>query len=87
MNTKTVLLIISEKIFSSASNNSSSTVGLINPGARVIISCITALLTSIAVLITNEFIPELNLRYTILGDCFIVTNLFYEKSLKKNFYG
>ena len=56
--------------------------GLINSGAGIIISSSTALLTSIAVLITNEYISKLKIRYTKLGDWINVTTLLYEKSLK-----
>ena len=53
LNKKKVLLIITEILVGSASAVGSSTMGLINPGAAVIISSSTALLTSIAILITN----------------------------------
>ena len=56
--------------------------GLINPGAGNIISSSTALLTSIAILITNEYISKLNIRYTKLRDWINVITLLYEKILK-----
>ena len=56
--------------------------GLINPGAGFIISSSTALLTSIAVLITNENISKLKKRYTKLRDWINVITLLYEKTLK-----
>ena len=58
--------------------------GLINPGAVNIISSSTALLTSIAILITNEYIIKLKIRYTKLGDWINVTTLLYEKTLKQS---
>ena len=54
LNKKKILLIITEIVVSSDSTISSSTMGLIIPGAGIIISSSTALLTSIAILITNE---------------------------------
>ena len=66
---------------------SSSTLGLINPGAGIIISSSTALLTSIATLITNEHIIKLKRRYTKLGDWIIVITLLYEKTLKQSMVG
>ena len=56
LNEKKILLIITEILIGSGSAIGSSTRGLINPGAGIIISSSTALalLTSIAILITNE---------------------------------
>ena len=48
----------------SALTVSSSTMGLINPGAGIVISSSTAVLTSIAILKTNEYISKLKIRYT-----------------------
>ena len=55
-----------------------------NRGAGVIISSRTALLTNIAILITNEFISELRIRYTKLRDCINVTTMQYERTLKQS---
>ena len=77
-----VLLIITEILIGSASTISSSTMGLINPGAGINISSSTALLTSIAIVITNEYISKLKIRYTKLRYWINVIILFYEKTLK-----
>ena len=53
--------------------------GLINHGVGIIISNSTALLTSIAILINNEYISKLKIRYTKLTDWINVTTLFYER--------
>ena len=82
LNKKKVLLIISEILVGSASAVGSSTMGLIIPGAGIIISSSTALLTSIAILITNEYISKLKIRYTKLRDWINVITLLYEKTLK-----
>ena len=56
--------------------------GLINPDAGIIISSSTALLTSIAILLTNELISKLKIRYTKLRDWINVITMLYEKTLK-----
>ena len=61
-----------------------STLGLINPSAGVIFSSSTALLTSIAISITNEYISKLEKRYTKLRDWINVITLVYEKTLKQS---
>ena len=78
------MLIITEILVGSASDVGSSTMGLINPGAGIIVSSSTALLTSIAILITNEYISKLKLRYSKLRDWINVVTLLYEKTLKSS---
>ena len=53
---KIVLLIITENLKGSASTITSSTLSLFNPRIGVVISSSTALLTSIAILMPNEYI-------------------------------
>ena len=77
-----MLSIITEILVGSASAVGSSTMGLINPGAGIIIPSSTALLTSIAILITNEYISKLKIRYTKLRDWINVIALLHEKTLK-----
>ena len=84
LNKKKILLIVTEILIGSRSTISSSTLGLINPGAGIIISSSTALLTSIAILITNEYLSKLKIRYTKLRDWIIVFTLLYEKTLKQS---
>ena len=81
---KKILLIITEFLIRSGSAISTSTLGLINPGGGIIISSNTALLTSIAILITNEYLSKLNIRYTKLRDWVNVLTLLYEKTLKQS---
>ena len=78
------MLITTEILIGSTSAIGSSTMGLINPGAGIIISSSTALLTSIAILITNEYISKLKIRYTKLRDWSNVITLLYEKTLKSS---
>ena len=56
--------------------------GLINPGAGIIISSSTALLTGIAILITNDYISKLKIRYTGIRVWINVITLLNEKTLK-----
>ena len=83
LNKKKILLIITEILVGSGSIGSSA-MSLINPGAGIIISSSTALLTSIAILITNEYISKLKIRYTKLRDWINVITLLYEKTLKES---
>ena len=83
LNKKKILSIITDVLIGSASAVSSSTMGLINPGAGIIISFSTALLTSIAILITIGYISKLKIRYTKLRDWIHVITLLYEKTLKQ----
>ena len=83
LNKKKVLLIIIEVLIGSGSAIGSSAMSMINPGAGIIISSSTALLTSIAILITNEYISKLKIRYTKLRDWINVITLLYEKTLKE----
>ena len=78
LNKKKVLLIITEILVGSASTISFSTLALIFPGAGIIISSSTALLTNIAILIANEYISKLKIRYTKLRDWINVIALLYE---------
>ena len=84
LNKKKVLLIITEILIGSGSAISSSAMTMINPGAGIIISSSTALLTSVAILITNEYISKLKIRYTKLRDWINVITLLYEKILKES---
>ena len=84
LNKKKVLLILTEILIGSVSAVGSSSMALINPSAGIVISSSTALLTSIAILITNEYISKLKIRYTKLRDWIHVITLLYEKALKQS---
>ena len=79
---KKVLLIITEILIGSGSAVTFSTFSLINPSIGIPIASCSALLTSIAILITNEYISKLKIRYTKLRDWINVITLLYEKTLK-----
>ena len=84
LNKKKIILIFTKVSIGSASTISSSTMGLINPGVGINIPSGTALLTSIAILITNENISKLKIRYRKLRDWVNVITLLYEKILKQS---
>ena len=84
LNKKKILLIITEILVAAGSAVGSSSMALINAGAGIIISSSTALLTSVAILITNEYISKLKIRYTKLRDWINVITLLYEKTLKES---
>ena len=84
LNKKKIMLIIIEILVGAGSAVGSSSMALINPGAGIVISSSTALLTSIAILITNEYISKLKIRYTKLRDWINVITLLYEKTLKQS---
>ena len=84
LNKKKILLIITEILVGTSSAVVSSTMGLINPSVGIVISSSTALLTSIAILITNEYNSKLKIRYNKLKDWINVIILLYEKTLKQS---
>ena len=81
LNKKKVLVIITESLIGSGSANPTSTMTLIKPSIGIVLTSSTALFTSIAILITNEYISKLKKRYTKLRDWINVNPLFYEKTL------
>ena len=84
LNKKKILLIITEILVGSGSAIGTSTMGLINPSVGIVISSSTALLTSIAILITNEYISKLKIRYTKLRDWINFITILYEKTLTQS---
>ena len=84
LNKKKILLIITENLIGSGSVVSTSTMSLINPSIGILLTSSTALLTSIAILVTNEYISKLKIRYTKLGGWINVITLLYEKTLKES---
>ena len=66
LNKKKILLIITEILVGSGSAIGTSTMSLINPSIGIVLTSSTALLTSLAISITNEYISKLKLRYTKL---------------------
>ena len=84
LNKKKVLLIITEILVGSGSAIGTSTMSLINPSIGIVLTSSTALLTSLAILITNEYISKLKLRYTKLRDWINFITILYEKTLNQS---
>ena len=84
LNKKKVLLIVTEVLIGSGSAISTSTMSLINPSIGIVLTSSTALLTSFAILITNEYISKLKLRYTKLRDWINFITILYEKTLNQS---
>ena len=72
------MLIITGILLGLGSATSTSTMSLINPSIGIVLTSGTALLTSIAILITNEYISKLKIRNTKLGHWINVSTLLYE---------
>ena len=79
-----VLLIITEILLGSGSPITTSTMAIINLSIGTVLTSSTALVTSTAILITNEFISELKISYTKLGDWINFITLLYEKTLNES---
>ena len=77
LNKKKVKLNITEILEGSASTITSATLSTINPSIGVVISTRTALLTSVAIFVTNEYNSKLKIRYTQLGNWIIVFTLLF----------
>ena len=70
----------------SASTKNSCTLALLKPSAGVHISSSTALLSSIAILITIEYISKIGTQNTKLRDWNKVKTLLFEKTLKQSMF-
>ena len=68
----------------SGSAISTSTMSLINPSIGIVLTSSTALLTSLAILITNEYVSKIKLRYTKLRDWINFITILYEKTLNQS---
>ena len=84
LNKKKVLLIITELLVGSGSAISTSTMSLINPSISIVLTSSTALLTSLAILITNGYISKLKLRYTKVKDWINFITILYEETLNQS---
>ena len=84
LNKRKVLLIISEVLIESGSAISTTAMSLINPSVGIVLTSSTALVTSLAILITNEYVSKLKLRYTKLRDWINFITILYEKTLNRS---
>ena len=81
LNKNKILLVITEILIGSGSATSTSTMSLINPSTGIVLTSSTALLTSLAILITKEYNSNLKLRYTKVRDWINFITILYEKTL------
>ena len=81
-NKKKKLLNITEILLGSGSATTTSTLSILYPSVDLVLTSSTALLTSIAILITIEDFSKIKIRYTKIGNWIIVMPLLYEKALK-----
>ena len=77
------MLIITETLFGCGSTITSSILSKNNPSVGIVVSSSTALLTSVAILVTNEYISKLRLRYTILRDWISFFAILFERTLNQ----
>ena len=68
----------------SGSPITTSTLSIINSSVGIAISTSTALLTSVATLITNEYIRKLKIRYIKLRYWISFITILYEKTLNQS---
>ena len=87
LNKEKVLLIITEILVGSGLAISTSTMSIKNPSIGIVLTSSTALLTSLAILITNEYISKLKLRCTNLRDWINFITILYEKTLNQSMIG
>ena len=81
LNKTNVTLIIKEILLRSVSAINTSTMSLINPSTSIVITSSTALLTSIAILIRNDYISKSKVRYKNLRDRMNFITPLNEKTL------
>ena len=84
INRKKILVIITEILLGLGSAITTSTMSKINPSIGIVLTSAAAFLTCIAIIITNEYISELKIKYRKLRDCTIVITLLHQKTLKKS---
>ena len=84
LNKKKILLTITEILVVGSKAIGSSTMSIIKPSIGILATSSSAFLTSIAILITNEYISKLKLRYTKLRDFINFITLLYEKTLSQS---
>ena len=61
-----------------------SAMSLINPSVGIVSTSSTALLTSLAILITDDYIGKLKLRYAKLRDWINFITILYDKTLNQS---
>ena len=76
---KNLLILKTDILLGSCSAITTSALSILNLFVGFVVTSSTALITSINILITNEYISKLNLGFTKVRDCMNVITLLYEK--------
>ena len=84
MKKKKEFLIVTESLIGSGSAIGMSTMSLMNPSIGIVLISFLALPTYIAILITNNFISKLKIRYKNLRDRINLITFLYDKTLKQS---
>ena len=77
-------MIITEILVGSGLAIGTTTMSLKNPSIGIVLTSSTAFLTSLAILITNEYISKLKLRFTKLRDWINCITILCEKTLNQS---
>ena len=80
---KKTVLIVSERLIGASPTIVCSTLLNINPTIAIPIASSSALITSIATLITNEYVSKLKTRCTKLRHWIKLISLLYEKTIRQ----
>ena len=78
------MLVFTDILIGSGYAFSASTMSKLNPSIGIVLTSSAALLTSLVILITNEYISKLKLRYTKLRDLIKFNTILYEKALNQS---
>ena len=84
MNKKKVLFFITEILLGSGSAITTSKMSLTKPSNCILLTSSTAVLTSLAILISKEYISKIKLGYTELRDWINFNTILYEKTLNQS---
>ena len=84
LNQKKVLIFVTGTLLELGSAITTSTMSLTNSTIGLVLTSSTASLTSLAILITNEYLSKLKLRYTKLRDWINFITTLYEKTMNQS---
>ena len=79
-----IILIITDILLGPCSAITKSFLSFVNTSAVIVLTNSTALITFLAILITNKYIAILKIKIDILRDWINVITLVYEKTLKQS---
>ena len=79
-----MLFVTTELLLRSGSTKTTSTLSKLNPGVGLVLTSSTALLKSIVILSTNDYISKFKKNYTKLKDWIHIFTLLYGETLKES---